>query len=173
MSLQPDLEGSVVLLRPLVEADRLALTEAASDPAIWAQHPDPKRHEPDRFRQFFDDALTSGGALVISERETGEIIGTSRYHSLDKEAGCVEIGWTFLIRKHWGGPTNREVKDLMLRHAFGIVPRVVFRIGTGNLRSRRAVEKLGARLTEEVETARGPGVVYELDAAAFQELRTG
>ena len=147
------------------------MTEAGSDPEVWAQHPDPKRYEPDRFRQFFDDALTSGGALVIEERETGEIIGTSRYHGLDEDAGCVEIGWTFLIRKHWGGPTNREVKDLMLRHAFEIVPRVIFRIGAGNLRSRRAVEKLGGRLTGEVKTPRGPGVVYELDAAAFERTR--
>ena len=171
MSLQPDLEGSTVRLRPLIEADRPALTKAGSDPAIWAQHPDPKRYETDRFRQFFDDALTSGGALVVEERGTGEVIGTSRYHGLDVDVGCVEIGWTFLIRRHWGGPTNREVKDLMLRHAFEIVPRVIFRIGAGNLRSRRAVEKLGARLISEVKTPLGSGVIYELNAASFQGMR--
>jgi RimJ/RimL family protein N-acetyltransferase len=57
----------------------------------------------------------------------------------------VEIGWTFLVRAHWGGTTNREVKRLMLEHALQSVDRVIFMVGVENYRSQRAVEKLGAR----------------------------
>jgi hypothetical protein len=49
----------------------------------------------------------------------------------------VEIGWTFPVRSHWGGATNREVKRLMLDHAFTFVETVIFWVGeaTGCSRS--------------------------------------
>ena len=53
-------------------------------------------------------------------------------------------GWTFLARSHWGGEYNREMKRLMLDHAFRFVGRVVFLIDSANHRSQRATEKIGA-----------------------------
>ena len=47
---------------------------------------------------------------------------------------------------YWGGPTNRALKTLMLEHAFRSVDRVIFHVGAGNLRSRKAMEKLGGVL---------------------------
>jgi RimJ/RimL family protein N-acetyltransferase len=140
---QPHLAGELVAVRPLRAGDFDALFEAASDPLIWEQHPD-DRHLPERFRLFFDEHLASGGALAVVDRRDGRIVGTTRFHGYDAAHGEVEIGWTFLRRSHWGGAVNGELKRLLLEHAFRSVERVVFLVHSGNRRSRRAVEKLGA-----------------------------
>jgi RimJ/RimL family protein N-acetyltransferase len=162
---QPTLAGPTLRLRPLIEGDRDALAAAASDPLIWEQHPDPERWRPEGFARFFEDALASGGALVVLDRD-GAVVGTSRYEPVDERR--VEIGWTFLVRRCWGGPANRELKRLMLDHAFDAVDAVEFRVGADNRRSRRAVEKLGARLDREIDTPLGPHVVYALARADWQ-----
>jgi RimJ/RimL family protein N-acetyltransferase len=170
MELQPHLTGERIELRPLAAADHDALYAVASDPEIWAQHPVKTRSTPEGFRTFFQESLESGGALVIVDRETGTVIGSSRYHGFDSEKREVEIGWTFLARSHWGGVTNREVKDLMLRHAFRFVDSVLFRVGTGNLRSRRAVEKIGGvRVGEGTDAGGVEGVVYGITAEEFAD----
>jgi RimJ/RimL family protein N-acetyltransferase len=143
VDLQPTLAGELVRIRPLRADDFDALGAAASDPLIWEQHPD-DRHDPEVFRAFFDEQLASGGGLLVLDAQTGETIGTTRFAGYDPELSELEIGWTFLVRARWGGPTNAELKRLMLEHAFGFVETVVFLVDPGNLRSRRAVEKLGA-----------------------------
>jgi RimJ/RimL family protein N-acetyltransferase len=65
-------------------------------------------------------------------------------HTHDEVAREVEIGWTFLPRSHCGGRYNREMKRLMLEHAFRYVDRVAFLIDPANHRSQRVIEKLGA-----------------------------
>jgi N-acetyltransferase len=140
---QPVLQGELVALRPLHADDHDALFAVASDPRIWEQHPDKTRSEPAGFNTFFGDALASGGALVVIDRETQQLIGSSRFHAYDAVRDEVEIGWTFLACSHWGGRYNGEVKQLMLRHAFRFVHRVVFLIAPGNIRSQRAVERIG------------------------------
>lgn len=163
---QPSLTGDLLDLRPLRPDDWEALFRVASDPLIWEQHPDSDRYQEDVFRRFFDDALASGGALVAIDRSTGQIIGSSRYFGYDEEQSVVEIGWTFLARKYWGGVYNGEMKRLMLDHAFQSVDRVIFVIGPDNLRSRRAVEKIGAAFAgETVDAAGRERVVYELTRA--------
>src|SRR5262249_855095 len=76
------------------------------------------------------------------------IIGSSRYFWYGPEPSELEIGWTFLARAYWGGNYNREMKRLMLDYAFTFVDHVIFRVGTTNLRSRRAIEKIGGVLTD-------------------------
>ncbi|RYD46407.1 MAG: N-acetyltransferase [Verrucomicrobiaceae bacterium] len=144
--LQPHLEGDLLKLRPLAPADWEELFAAAADPLIWEQHPASDRHKEEVFRGFFDDALASKGALVAVDRKNGKIIGSSRY--FQNEIGEMEIGWTFLIRECWGKGHNREMKRLMLEHAFDFAESVVFLIGANNIRSRKAVEKIGAVLTD-------------------------
>jgi RimJ/RimL family protein N-acetyltransferase len=156
---QPSLDGPTLRLRPLVPADRAALAQAASDPLIWEQHPDRDRWTEAGFARYFAGALASGGALAIREAATGRVVGSSRYDALDPVRDRVEIGWTFLTRDLWGGAANAELKRLMVDHALAHVGTVVFRIRVGNLRSRRAVEKLGARLEG---TAPDDHVVYAL-----------
>ena len=134
-----------MILRPLQPADRDNLYAAASDPLIWEQHPCKTRHEREEFDVFFDESLESGGALAILDAADDRILGSSRYHGVNLESSEVEIGWTFLARSHWGGKYNGEVKQLMLGHAFQFVASVVFLVSPDNIRSRRAVEKIGGR----------------------------
>ena len=96
------------------------------------------------FRVFFKDALESGGAFAVLDRENQQIIGSTRFNGYDPEKSEIEIGWTFLARKHWGGRFNREMKDLLLAHAFRFVENIVFFVGENNVRSQRAMEKVGA-----------------------------
>lgn len=142
--LQPTLQGRLLALRPLRAGDFDALYAVASDPLIWEQHPASDRWKPDVFRAFFDEAMASRGALLATDGKTGDVIGSSRYHDFNASRREVEIGWSFLARRCWGGRYNGEMKDLMLRHAFRYVDRVLFFIGPGNIRSQRAVLKLGA-----------------------------
>lgn len=166
---QPTLASELLLVRPLRRDDFEALWAISSDALLWEQHPAKERAERTGFEQWFADAIASGGALVVVNRDDGEVIGTSRYDRLDEAASDVEIGWTFIARRLWGGPHNAELKRLMLEHAFRSLRSVVFRVHSENLRSRRAVEKLGATLfaTEIDPLGRGENVVYRLSAAEW------
>src|ERR1700758_4946349 len=140
---QPFLKGELLELRPLRPEDFDDLYAVAADPLIWEQHPHNTRYQEEVFRKFFQDALASGGALIAIDSETGRVIGSSRYDGYNQEKSEVEIGWTFLARSHWGGVYNREMKRLMLRHAFRFVDTVGFLGGPTNWRSQRAMEKIG------------------------------
>lgn len=162
---QPLLEGRLVRARPLHADDYDALWAISSDPLLWEQHPAKERATPKGFRRWFDDALASGGALTVVDRTDGQVIGTSRYDHYDEDASEVEIGWTFIARSHWGTPYNGDLKRVMLAYAFGAVRTVLFRVHGENIRSQRAVEKLGA-VRSAIETdPRGFGevVVYRLE----------
>ena len=175
MDLQPSLTGQLLRLRPLRADDFDALFRVAADPLIWEQHPEPNRYQEPTFRRFFDEAIGSGGALAVLDLESGEIIGSSRFHGYDPVEGVIEIGWTFLARAYWGGRYNGEMKRLMLEHAFRWVNRVVFVIGSENRRSQRAVEKIGGMCAGMVRDASGEDrLLYELTPALYarrQEAR--
>ena len=143
-NLQPHLEGELLELRPLAPNDWDELFAVASDSLIWEQHPEPDRYKEDVFRVFFKEALESGGAFVIIDRKTQQIIGSTRFYGYDPEKAEIEIGWTFLARKYWGGRYNAEMKRLLLNHAFRFVESVVFFVGEDNVRSQKAMEKVGA-----------------------------
>jgi RimJ/RimL family protein N-acetyltransferase len=153
--LQPTLTGRLLTLRPMRPGDFDELYAVASDPLIWELHPDPTRYQHNVFRRFFDEGLACGGALVALDAGNGRIIGTSRYNHYKPEESEIEIGWTFLARAYWGGLYNREMKDLMLRHAFTYVNNVVFFVGLENWRSQRALEKIGATRIASGPNARG------------------
>ena len=142
--LQPHLKGELIELRPLAPEDWDDLFAVASDPLIWEQHPESDRYKEDVFKVFFREALDSGGAFVVIDKKSQQIIGSTRFHSYDPEKSEIEIGWTFLARKYWGGRYNREMKELMLAHAFKFVENIVFHVGEKNIRSQKATEKIGA-----------------------------
>jgi RimJ/RimL family protein N-acetyltransferase len=142
--LQPTLTGELLTLRPLAPEDFDALFAVASDPLIWEQHPARERYRSDVFTELFRESMASGGALIAIHAKDGRVIGSSRYWGYNVVASEIEIGWSFLARKYWGGVYNREMKRLMLDHAFRFVDHVVFLIGPHNIRSQRAVEKIGA-----------------------------
>jgi len=166
--LQPILNGELLELRPLRPEDFNDLYAVASDPLIWEQHPITDRYQEEVFKGFFREALESGGALIAIDSKDGRVIGSSRFHGYDKENSEIEIGWTFLARSHWGGIYNREMKQLMLRHAFRFVNRVVFLVGPQNLRSQRAVEKIGgARVGSRPDAGGRESFVYQITASTF------
>jgi N-acetyltransferase len=142
--LQPFLQGDLLELRPLREEDFPALYAVASDPLIWELHPSRDRYKEEVFKEFFREAMESGGAFLALDVKDGKVVGSSRFHGFDEAKSEIEIGWSFLARSHWGGAYNRDMKRLMLRHAFRFVSAVFFVVGPQNFRSQRAVEKLGA-----------------------------
>src|SRR5437660_8362932 len=141
--LQPHLTGKLIELRPLTPEDWDELFAVASDPLIWEQHPESDRYKEEVFKIFFREALESGGAFVVIDKKTQQIIGSTRFYGHDPDKSEIEIGWTFLARKYWGGRYNREMKQLMLAHAFKFVENVVFYVGEKNIRSQKATEKIG------------------------------
>jgi RimJ/RimL family protein N-acetyltransferase len=143
--LQPTLTGELLTLRPLAPADFDALFAVASDPLIWEQHPARERYRNDVFAELFQESMASGGALIVMDAKSGRVIGSSRYWGYNEAASEIEIGWSYLAREYWGGAYNREMKRLMLDHAFQFVNTVVFLIGPDNIRSQRAIEKIGAK----------------------------
>ena len=149
------MKGELVELRPLRQEDWGDLFAVASDPLIWEQHPESDRYKEDVFKIFFNGALESGGAFVIIDKQNQEIIGSTRFHGYDPAKSEIEIGWTFVARKYWGGRYNAEMKQLMLDHAFKFVENVVFFVGENNIRSRRATEKIGGIKSGIVEKVYG------------------
>lgn len=173
--LQPTLEGENVIVRPIAASDWDSMYMAAADPVIWEQHPARDRYTEAVFREYFDGALNCGSAFAFIDRESGRIIGSSRYFGLDVTNSEIEIGWTFLSRAYWGGSFNLEIKRLMLDHAFRFVDTVVFWVGAENTRSRRAMEKIGGALRDGIQTrdfsGDDPYVVYEIRKDDWQHSR--
>ena len=159
--LQPNLTGELLRLRPLRPEDWDDLFAVASDPRIWEQHPIRDRYTEEVFRGFFSQALASGGALIAIDCKDGQVIGSSRFHGYDEDKSEIEIGWSFLARSRWGGAYNREMKQLMLRHAFRFVKSVIFIVGSQNVRSQRAMEKIGGVLVGLDKDGRD-NVVYRI-----------
>lgn len=155
---QPSLSNDLVKLRPLEHGDFDDLYEVARDPLIWEQHQDPSRHTLEKFTVFFEDSLESKGALVILDLHSKRITGSSRFKIIDEKYSIVEIGWSFLARAYWGGPYNRSVKKLMVNHALKISKGVVFYVNQCNIRSQKAMEKLGAK---KMKFAQFPWVLDE------------
>jgi N-acetyltransferase len=166
--LQPTLRGALLELRPLRAEDFAELYAVASDPLIWEQHPSNDRYKMEVFEAFFRDALESRGALLATDNKDGRVIGSSRFHGHDEKKGEIEIGWTFLARSHWGRGYNREMKHLMLRHAFQFVTSVIFVVGVNNFRSQRAVEKIGGvRVGKTLDSRGRDSIVFRIEADAF------
>ena len=169
---QPTLASEAVILRPLAPNDWTGLFAAASDPLIWAGHPAHDRWREPVFAAFFADALASGGAFAAIDPATGAMIGSSRFDTRRAEPGEIEIGYSFLARSHWGGKVNRAMKRLMIGHALANFDRAVFLVGDTNLRSQRALAKIGATLTERTQATVLAGkpvrhLIYAIDRAGF------
>ncbi|TAE22344.1 MAG: N-acetyltransferase [Candidatus Kapaibacterium sp.] len=161
--LQPILTGKLLVLKPLQTSDFEVLYAAAADPCIWEQHPASDRYKREVFEEnYFKTAIESGGAFLITDLATGAVVGSTRYYGYNQAESEIEIGWTFLTRSHWGGTYNHEMKRMMLDHAFQFVENVVFAIGINNIRSQRAVEKIGGQPVEVHPRKNETSVVYRI-----------
>jgi len=86
--------------------------------------------------------------FIIYDKLTKQFAGSTRFGLIDKKNKVLHIGWTWIGRDFQGTGLNMNVKFLMLRYAFEYLEfdKVEFRIDERNLRSRKAVEKIGATL---------------------------
>ncbi len=150
-NLQPTLENEFIRIVPLKAEDFERLYAIASDPLIWEQHPNKDRYKREVFETFFKGAMESQGAFLVYDHKTNTVIGSSRYYEADEEKKTIAIGYTFIACDHWGGTYNPALKRLMMEHAFQHFEAVIFHIGALNLRSQKAMEKLGGKKIAELD----------------------
>lgn len=144
MNLQPFLENKLIRIRPLRINDLEPMYTIAKDPRIWEQHPC-DRYKRTEFERFFSESIQSKGALTILDQQTNQVIGSSRFKRIKGFQNGIEIGWSFLDRSYWGGATNKVVKGLMIQYAFSFIDHILFYVAKSNVRSQKAVEKIGAQ----------------------------
>jgi RimJ/RimL family protein N-acetyltransferase len=177
-NVQPTLGNALVNIRPLQASDFEALYQVASDPLIWEQHPNKDRYKREVFGNFFKGAMESGGAFLVFDSQSGTPIGSTRFYDLDIAKKNVLIGYTFLARSHWGKQHNPALKTLMLNHAFEQLESVIFHIGAVNIRSQKAIERLGAKKVGEIDVEyygepKKWNFIYEITKREWEERETG
>jgi N-acetyltransferase len=147
----PTLDGTLVRLEPLAERHRGDLWLALADPAVWRWVRVDASASRELFDNWFDDALAAMSsrvefAFATIERETGRVVGTSRFLSLRPMDRGAEIGWTLVTPEHWGTGANSEAKLLMCAYGFEVLgcARIEFKTDELNERARAALAALPA-----------------------------
>ncbi|WP_313599144.1 GNAT family N-acetyltransferase [Epilithonimonas vandammei] len=168
MNVQATLENENVKLVPLNPNDFEELFSVASDQKIWEQHPNKDRYQREVFEKFFQGAIESKGAFKIMDKSSNEVAGSTRFYDYNQDDNTIFIGYTFYATKFWGSKLNPQVKKLMLDYIFQFVDKVNFHVGKDNIRSQKAMEKLGAKKVDEVNVAyfgepEKLNVVFEID----------
>lgn len=165
MNLQPTLTNDLVQIVPLSENDFDELFAIASDELLWEQHPEKDRYKKEVFYKLFKKIIDFNSGFKIIDVKNGNVIGKTSYYDFNESEKSVAIGYTFIDRKYWATPYNRSLKNLMINYAFQFVEKIIFHIGETNFRSRKAVEKLGATLTETifVSETQKTHVIYKLE----------
>lgn len=147
----PTLTGQWVELRPLLAADADALVQAASDGVLWNLEYTvvPSAPTIDAYIAKALEGQAQGTVLpfVVTLRETGEVVGTTRFWKVDRSHRKLEIGHTWYAQRWQRTPVNTECKWLLLRFAFEELDcvRVQFTTDVLNERSRQAILRLGAQ----------------------------
>jgi RimJ/RimL family protein N-acetyltransferase len=145
------LEGRVVVLEPLRDEHVDALWDAGRDERIWEWFPiTPGDEESFRHHHAQLIAETARGesfSFATLEAATGTPVGSTSFLALRPEHRGLEIGSTWLTPRLWGSGANTEAKYLQLRCAFESLGcmRVELKTDARNVRSRRALEALGAQ----------------------------
>ena len=146
------LENHRARLEPLTRENYRLLETVASEPGLIRFSPG-ILHTPEGFEAYMGRALEEAAAgqsipYLIRDLQAGSVAGSTRFMRIDRINKVVEIGSTWIGSPFQGTGLNGAVKALMLAEAFGPLgfEKVVFRIDERNLRSRKAVEKLGAQL---------------------------
>ncbi|MEO6904317.1 MAG: GNAT family N-acetyltransferase [Bacteroidia bacterium] len=152
INLRPEiLQDEMIKIIPLKETDFEELFKVASDPLIWEQHPTRDRYKPEVFKLYFDGAILGQSAFKIIDILRNEIIGSSRFYDYKPEKKSIAIGYSFLAKEYWGGIYNKSAKRLLIDYAFKYVDNIYFHIGSTNIRSQKAITKIGATKVGEVD----------------------
>ncbi len=146
------LAGRHVTLLPLQHEHRDALIEAASDGALWELWytgvPGPEGMDAEIARRLAARDEGSMLPFTVTRTGTGTVLGMTSYGHVDATARRLEIGWTWYAAQAQRSAVNTEAKLLLLDHAFGTLGCIAVELRTHflNQQSRRAIERLGARL---------------------------
>ncbi len=148
-----ELIGHQVKLIPMEEAHYEALFSIAKDKSIWKYSPsDCDGSDPELLRKSLDDKLIkrdSGDAytFTIVLKEENKIIGSTMFHTINEQHKNIEIGATWFHPDYWSTGLNTECKYLMLQFCFEVLGtmRVQIKSLDTNIRSRKAIEKIGAK----------------------------
>ena len=145
-----ELKGDQVQLLPLKKEHFEALLQLAQDKRIWAYY-SLDGSDTNRLRTALEEALLERQKgtqfpFVIIEKSTQKPIGSTRLLELKQVHRKLEIGWTWLHPDYWGTAINLECKLLLLSFCFETLgtTRVQLRTDENNIRSRKAIEKIGA-----------------------------
>ena len=146
------LENEVVKLRQTKKDDFNELFKLAGKKKIWEQHSNKDRYKKSVFLEYFNQGLKNEfGSLTIISRLDNKIVGWTRLYDFDENKPTVKIGYTFLGRLYWGTNINYNSKKLILNYLFSFLEYVCFDIFEKNIRSQKAVKKLGASLNSQTE----------------------
>ena len=150
MQVEPTLTGPRIVLRPLATTDAGALVAAAADGELWSLPFTvvPSAATVDAYIGVALEGHAAGSVMpfVIVLRETGQVIGCTRFWKIDRINRKLEIGHIWLAVSWQKTFANTEAKFLLLRQAFdemGCV-RVQFTTDETNVASRAAILRLGA-----------------------------
>lgn len=146
------LQGQYVYLRLLQQEDVSVLRTLARDGRLWEYTKTLLIN--DSFDEQFDKYIASafnpdfGGlqiSFVMRDAQTDAIMGMTRYYKMDTAHKRVSIGYTWYTPEYWGKVHNKECKWLLLQYAFETLgmQRVEFEVAHQNLRSQKAVAKIG------------------------------
>jgi RimJ/RimL family protein N-acetyltransferase len=156
------LETNLFSLVQLEQSHYEELYTVASNPIVWEQHQEKNRWQEENFLKFFQKAIqNNNGCFVVFNKNLNKIIGSTRFYLSTKD--FIKIGYTFLSPEYWGTGANKEIKKAMLDYAFVFVDKVYFDVGKKNIRSRTAVEKLGAVLSDKTDEK----VFYRIDKERY------
>ncbi|TXJ00864.1 MAG: N-acetyltransferase [Chryseobacterium cucumeris] len=143
------LEGETVELITLEKEHFEELYAAASDKELWELIPTDCSEET-QFYKTYEFALSERETgnqypFVIRHKETGKLIGSTRFFEIYPADRKLEIGWTWITKEFWGTAINLECKLLLLTFCFDVLKtnRVQLKTKDDNFRSRKAIEKIG------------------------------
>ncbi|QXI10034.1 GNAT family N-acetyltransferase [Pseudomonas zeae] len=149
--MQTTLQGQRILLRPLQYSDADALLHAAADGELWNLTVTvvPSPSTVDSYLKKALDGRDAGTVMpfVIVLKDTGEVLGSTRFWKIDLLNRKLEIGSSWIAASWQKSFVNTEAKYLMLRHAFDALNcvRVQFTTDENNQKSRNAILRLGAQ----------------------------
>lgn len=146
------LHGDTVFLEPLTLARHDELLEAVQDGELWKLWytfiPSPEQMKADIQKRLEQQSKGTMLPFAVIAADTGKAVGITTYLNIDAEARRVEIGGTWYRKQVQRTALNTECKLMLLTHAFDNLNciAVEFRTHFFNYQSRRAIERLGAKL---------------------------
>ena len=168
MNFKSEFENNYLRLFQARNSDFEKLYLVAKNPSIWEQHPESDRWKRSKFSLFFKNGLANDfGLLIVFDKRVDKFIGSTRFYGYDKNNNAIRVGFTFISKDYWGTLVNFHIKKMMLDYAFNFVDNIFFDIGVNNIRSRKAIEKIGARLF--IDNPSG-NVVYNIVKEDFNDV---